>query len=69
MSKQKTHTPRTLCKSLTQLRNIAKNSHYNEHFTKEESKFIYDIYNKSFDIRRRLMLEHNLDIHNDYRDV
>lgn len=68
MSKKKTHTPRTLCKSLTQMINSARTMHYSEFIENHEDRsFLYDIYSKCHNIRNKLMKEHNLDINNDFK--
>ena len=68
MSKKSERSPRSLCKSLTQMMHIAKNAYYNSNRTYDENVDLYQFRCKMFDIRRRLILEYNLDINNDFRE-
>lgn len=65
MKNRKPHNPSSLCNSLTQLHNILRKMLNQKLLTKEENQFFYKMYNMTFDARRRIMLENNLDI-NDY---
>jgi hypothetical protein len=38
MSRQKSHTPRSLCKSLKQMHQIAKSMHYQSDFSYEDNR-------------------------------
>jgi len=67
MSKQKSHTPRSLCKSLQQMRNIAATMHYQQALSYEDRRFMYDIYTKCHRIGCEIVADNNLDINNDFR--
>lgn len=67
MSKQKSHTPRSLCKSLYQMRQIAKSMHYQQDFSYEDNRFMYDIYEKCYRMMGEIRIKYDLDINNDFR--
>ena len=67
MSKQKSHTPRSLCKSLKQMSQIAKSMHYQQDFSYEDNRFMYDIYEKCHRIMGEIRIKYDLDINNDFR--
>ena len=67
MSKQKSHTLRSLCKSLKQMQQIAKSMHYQQDFSYEDNRFMYDIYEKCHRIMGEIRIKYDLDINNDFR--
>lgn len=67
MSRQKSHTPRSLCKSLKQMHQIAKSMHYQQDFSCEDNRFMYDIYEKCHRIMNEVRIKYDLDINNDFR--
>ena len=67
MSKQKSHTPRSLCKSLKQMRQIARSMHYQQDFSYEDNRFFYDVYTKCHRIMSEIRIKYDLDINDDFR--
>ena len=67
MSRQKSHTPRSLCKSLYQMYRISATMHYQQDLPYEDCRFMYDIHTKCYRLMNQIRIKYDLDINDDFR--
>lgn len=67
MTNSRNHTPRTVCKALSQLNYLTRSLHNNSELSDDDKKLIYTMMNVSHKAMRKIIDRHNLDINNDFR--